>query len=303
MSEGELAKQRLGEYFSASGKYSAWESGTLWVGETRKSLVSIPGLLCVQADEGKIRQVLKSSGRLAAVFGTDRSTGRQFDTFVVRDRNYGWDALQRQFRQQTRTALSRCGVRPVGWSELKTKAVPLHRDTFARRGMNAGVIGTESHWCRVCEVAETIPGLQAWGAFTAQEELTAYLTTWTHRGICHALNLFRSDLHQALRSTHALFFQTIRETFARGQIETFSAGRQTLPPMPSVDRFKEHAGFQREPQRVGVIVSSPLRYLIRSERFLSMLRGWRQRQLWGSRWLEYLEVLEVAACTRLSDLR
>jgi hypothetical protein len=256
-------------------------------------------MLRVQADAGQIRRVLKSSGRLAAVFGTDRSTGRQFDTFVIRDRNYGWDALQRQFRQQTQAALGRCGVRPIGWSELKTKAVPLHRDSFARRGGKPGVFGNASDWSQVCEVADTIPGLEAWGAFTAREELTAYVTTWTDKGVCHALNLFRSDLYQNLRSTHALFFQMVRENFATKHIEVFSMGRQTLPPMPSVDRFKEHAGFEREPQNVGVIVASPLKYLVRSDLFLSVLREWKQRRLLGSQWLEYLEVLEVASRTSI----
>ena len=90
-------------------------------------------------------------------------------------------------------------------------------------------------------------GLEVSGCFTRDGELASYMVTWTHERVCHGLQLHWADAFKALHPTHALYFETARERMGRSGIDVFSLGRQTLPAMAPVDRFKEHAGFPDPP--------------------------------------------------------
>lgn len=157
----------------------------------------------------------------------------------------------------------------------------------------------ESRWSAFCESAGKVEGLEVSGCFTRDGELAAYMVTWTNGRVCHGLQLHWADAFKALHPSHALYFETARERMGRSGIDAFSVGRQTIPAMTAVDRFKEHAGFQREPSTVAVVLHPWVRWALVNPTSLAMLRAGRRS--WGGLGrLRHLEVLEAAARTCIS---
>lgn len=293
-----MSLSSLAGFYRATGRPVELLEGGLWVAETGLSVMAIPGVVGLRPRLQELNAMLRRMRRIAALFAVEPGTGVNVSRFVLRDRSYGLHSLQRQFRQQTRAALAVCEVRPVEWSEMVRKGLPAYRDSQLRRGATVGVDWDEARWTAYCEAAGSVEGLEVSGCFTRDGELASYMVTWTHERVCHGLQLHWADAFKALHPTHALYFETARERMGRSGIDVFSLGRQTLPAMAPVDRFKEHAGFQRESCAVAVVLHPWARWGLVNRASLAILRAGR-RSWGGVGRLRHLEVLEAAARTRL----
>ena len=293
-----MSLSSLAGFYRAAGRPVELLEGGLWVAETGLSVMAIPGVVGLRPRLEELNAMLRRMRRVAALFAVEPGTGVNVSRFVLRDRSYGLHSLQRQFRQQTRAALGVCEVRPVQWSEMARKGLPAYRDSQLRHGAALGVGSDHSRWTAYCEAASSVDGLEVSGCVTRDGELASYMVTWTHERVCHALQLHWADAFKALHPTHVLYFETARERMGRSGIDVFSLGRQTLPAMTAVDRFKEHAGFQREPCTVAVVLHPWLRWLLVNPGSLGILRAGR-RSWGGVGRLRHLEVLEAAVRTRL----
>ena len=294
-----MSLSSLAGFYRALGRKAELLEGGLWVAETALSVMAIPGAVVLRPRLQDLNSLLCRMRRVAAVFPVEPGTGVAVSTFVLRDRSYGLHSLQRQFRQQTRAALDVCQVRPVGWSELARKGRQAFCDSQLRHGAAVGVGSDEGRWAAYCEAAGSVEGLDVSGCFTRDGELAAYMVTWTHGRVCHGLQLHWVDAFKRLHPNHALYFETARERIGRSGIDAFSVGRQTLPAMSAVDRFKEHAGFQREPSTVAVVLNPWVRWALVNPASLAILRAGRRS--WGGLGrLRHLEVLEAAVRTRIS---
>lgn len=287
----------LRDFYRAQGRYAECVDNTLWVGETSLSLMAVPGVLPVEKDTTEIACMLKSSGRIAAVFSPVQSTGVNVSAFVIRDRNYGWHSLQPQFRQQARAALRAGEVRRIEWRELVRPGVAPYVESLQRRGQSISWERGSYRWSAICESAAMVSGLEAWGMVTVTGELAAVMLVWSNGTMSHGLQMYRTEVHKSLRPTHALYFEVARQQMLRPEIEAFSVGRQAIPAMSGVDRFKAHAGFQRETCPVAVVLRPELGWLLGHPKFVHLLRRWQSRSWPGTRLLRNLEVLEVAAKT------
>jgi len=290
----------LRDFYRAQGRYAEYVDRTLWVGETRLSLMAVPGIVPVSNHATEVARILKSSGRVAAVFTPAHPTGASVSRFVIRDRAYDWHSLQPQFRQQTKAALRAGEVRRMEWQEAARLGVAAYTDSIQRRGQSTSPEPAVSRWNAICESAAVVPGLEAWGMLTAKGELAAIMLVWTNGTISHGLQIYRSETHKSLRPTHALYFIVSRHQMLRPEIEEFSVGRQSIPAMPGVDRFKRHAGFKSEPTPVAVVLRPELGWLLAHPNVVQLFRRWQSRSLPGARLLKNLDVLEVAAVTRVN---
>lgn len=294
-----MSLSSLAGFYRALGRKVELLEGGLWVAETALSVMGVPGAIALRPRLKEVESLLLRMRRIAAVFSVEPGTGVEMGAFVLRDRSYGLHSLQRQFRQQTRAALGVCEVRPVEWSELARKGLPAYRDSQLRRGAAPGVGSDEGRWAAFCEAAGKVEGMEVSGCFTRDGDLASYMVTWTHGRVCHGLQLHWADAFKELRPNHALYFETARERMGRSGIDAFSVGRQTIPAMAAVDRFKEHAGFQREPSTVAVVLHPWARWALVNPATLAILRAGR-RSWGGLGHLRHLEVLEAAARTRIS---
>lgn len=289
----------LAGFYRALGRKVELLEGGLWVAETSLSVMAVPGAVALSPRLKELNSLLRRMRRVAAVFSVEPGTGVEVSTFVLRDRSFGLHSLQRQFRQQTRAALEVCQVRPVEWAELSRKGRQAFCDSQLRRGATAAVGSDPGRWAAFCKASSRVEGLEVSGCFTRDADLAAYMVTWTHGRVCHGLQLHWADAFKSLHPNHALYFETARERMGRSDIDAFSVGRQTIPAMSAVDRFKEHAGFQRESSTVAVVLHPWARWALVNPVSLGMLRAGR-RSWGGIGRLRHLEVLEAAARTCIS---
>lgn len=293
-----MGLEDLQHFYHRIGQSAVISEGGLWLNETRLSLMTIPGVLPLRPSRMEVQRLLRQSGKMAAVFGCGFETGRVVDSFWVRDRDYGLHSLQRQFRQQVKAAQQVCICRPVDWGEMAALALPVNRETFRRRGRGRTSMTEPDLWLKYCHAAAALPGYEVMGCFV-QGELAAYMVTWVHEGVCFGLHMFWSDAYRAAHPTHALYYETVRERMVRPGIEAMTVGRQSIPAMTSVDRFKGHAGFVREPCRVGIVLHPAWSWLLANPLCVRGLRALRLRAEPHRPGLKNLEVFEVASETRL----
>jgi len=291
--------EHLQAFYQRTGQSSSQMAGGVWLVETRLSVFSTPGSIPLRPTKSEIVNLLQRTGRIAAIFGSGFETGKEVNSFVVRDRSYGMQSLQRQFRQQVKIALQHCHCRPVEWHEMARLALPVNQSTMARRGVHAPRYTDPMRWAAYCEAASLLPGCEAIGCFVGGE-LAAYMITWLHAGVCYGLYMLWTESLRAAHPTHALYYETVRDRMSRPEVEAMCVGRQTVPAMTSVDRFKRHAGFMPEPCHVGVILRPGVSSIMTHPWSVRALRSIRQRA--GHRWpkLHHAEVFEVAAETHLS---
>lgn len=287
----------LARFFQATGRPAEMKGGALWVAETRLSLMAVPGTRAIRPTLPEVHSVLRRTGRIAALYAAAAPTGVEVDQFVLRDRNYSLESLQRQFRQQTRAALRECRVRPMNWAELGHLGLAANRDNLARQGRSNLLLTTPGRWAEVCDVAATVPGLEVMGCFTHAGDLAAYMITWTHERWCFGLQHCWVNAHRALHPNHALYVVTATERMQRGDIDVFTVGRQTIPRMDRVDTFKDHAGFQRERRPLGVVLHPWWRPFLLNPMVVRLLGGCRRLER-APVTLRNVEVLEAAFAMR-----
>jgi hypothetical protein len=153
------------DLFEAQGHKTYFAMGVLWIDAGRLSLISLPSTTPVAATREEVAELLRKSRRLMAIFPTSLTTGIPSGTFWVRDRDYGPQSLQRQFRQHVQRAAKLCSVRPLELDTLCSKARNCTIDSLQRRGPTLNPIVRESGWKRFCEVSARVSGLEAWVVF------------------------------------------------------------------------------------------------------------------------------------------
>ena len=289
----------LAEVFRGFGHQVWSRCGTLWIDAGRFSLVTIPCNEPVTACKAEIQQLLQDSGRLIAVFATPTQTGVPSSHFWVRDRAYSLASLQRQFRQHIKHYGHLCHVRTVPWEEIQQSGLKVNQDTMNRRGLNMSLCTTAEGWSKICANAALVPGLEATGCFL-DDQLTGFLVSWTHNGVCNGLILHRDSQYQSLGAANILAYQFTHEMINRPDVQSVTMGRGWFPPEETIDRFKRHAGYVEEPLQLAVVLHPRWEKVLGSSfilRILKSLDGLSGRRFNIS---SDVQVLEAAAVTRLS---
>ncbi|MFN6107649.1 MAG: hypothetical protein ACK5EA_24780, partial [Planctomycetaceae bacterium] len=102
----------LTDFYQALGHQTQSALGGWWIDVGQLSLTCVPCSTVINASRQDLDELLSRSRRLAAVFPTSEPTGIEGGTLWVRDRAYGPQSLQRQFRQHVRRGEKLCTVRP-----------------------------------------------------------------------------------------------------------------------------------------------------------------------------------------------
>lgn len=246
----ELAALR--SFYEAWGHQAITMGGTVWFDGGTFSLMSVPSILLPDVSEHAVRDALVQTRRLAAVFQSVEPEGTSVPLFVLRDKTYGSNHLQRQFRQHVRTASLHLHSRECSWQEWQTAAVDCDRETLARRGKGEAVghpLLTPQGRERIVAAASAVPHLGLHACFFG-EHIVAYLVHITFGSTCEGLMAHRRHApHEspARHASHLLFHSFARTAMARDVVHAVCVGRQSVPANPNLARFKLHAGFTAEP--------------------------------------------------------
>lgn len=288
----------LSDFYHALGHQTLTAFGVLWIDVGQFSLTCVPCSTIIDVSQQELDELLWRSRRLAAVFPTSEPTGIDGGTLWVRDRAYGPQSLQRQFRQHVRRGEKLCVVRPIDWQTLRMQGLECNIDTMRRRGNSRSPIQTQAGWDRVCDAGTRVEGLEAFGCFKG-DRLIAFLIAWNRDSQCAGLVMHRSAAAEESRGSHLLFHEFTKSIMQRDTMTGVSLGRVMLPPQHSLEQFKQHAGFQVEPVRIAAVLHPLVRPVLTS----SLTRGlMRQLRRWAgprSSFLDNVAVLDAAAVTQL----
>lgn len=262
----------LGNFFRALGHTVHERDGACWVEVGRLSLMAVPGTQAPAVSMGAVDRVLRDTGRLAATFVSADARGVPAVAWWVRDPNYGLGSLQRQFRQNLRRGQDAVVVRGLTWDEFRQSGFTVHRESIAARTGPAPPTSRADGWSRLCDLFATDERFDAIGCFV-HGNLAGYIVSLTTDGRCEGLMADCAPRFEAARPAHWLYHRFAAEMIRRPGISGVTVGRQGIPPRPSLDAFKRHAGYSPEPIRVAAVLHprwrgglelAPVRGLLRS---------------------------------------
>lgn len=262
-------------------------------------MMSIPTSLVPVVGSGDVRRILLRSGKWAAVYRTNHNEGTTVPVFVLRNKNYGPECLQRQFRQKVTAARSRMDVRECSWEEWRDQGVRCDRETLRRRGVQTRrhPMLRQSNRERIAAAARAVPKLRIHACFYRQD-IAAYVAHICIGNVCEGLMAHRVDTRHddtERGAAHLLFFEFARDMIQRSDIGEICIGRQSIPANETLARFKFDAGFEAGPCHLGIRLHPAAAVLLENRVSAAVLQTVRRRLAGQVPIFKNLEVLERAS--------
>lgn len=287
----------LGNFFRVLGHAVHEQAGVCWVEVGRLSLMAVPATRALSVPFATVDHVLRVTGRVAATFVSADACGVPAVAWWVRDSNYGLGSVQRQFRQNLRRGQDAVSVRALDWDEFRHAGFTVHRESIAARRGPPPPTACPDGWNRLCDLVANDERFDAMGCFV-HGRLAGYIVSLTSGGHCEGLLADCAPRFEAARPAHWLYHRFAAEMIRRPGTTGVTVGRQGIPPRPSLDAFKRHAGYTPEPIRVAAVLHPRWRAGLELAPVRGGLRGaWR---LLGSRagLLANVTLLDAAVATR-----
>ena len=192
-------------FYQSWGHQAVIAGGTVWFDGGSFSSISIPTAISPVIEDRQVRSLLNQTRKLAAIYRTHQPDGIPVALDTMRDKSYALGHLQRQFRQQVRSASTRLEVRECTWEEWKTAARRCDHETLSRRTPRLRgdhPLLTASRREQVVTAARAVPSLRL-HACLWDEEIVAYLVHVTLGTICEGLMSHRCDDSHNSAARHA----------------------------------------------------------------------------------------------------
>jgi len=230
----------------------------------------------------------------------DRGVGVPGGLWAQRDRSYGVQSVQRQFRQQIEQARSTQAVREIDFDDLCRLGLECNRETLRRQHREDLYFSSDRRWRQLCDAGRRSPGAGVFATFAARE-LTAYMVYFIVGDTCYGLFSKSRDQARKTGANHLLYFTYTQTMLGRPGITGVTVGLQTMPPLATVDRFKRHAGYVLEPHHTAVFLRPWFRELLQSRLAAAALRV-SACLLGPSEGISRVQAVREATRVRMSDL-
>lgn len=292
--------ERLAELLNRRGRRVVEADGVWWanVDIDSRYFVSLPDQMCVNTSRENVHALLRRAGGLLARYPTRQQAGLPCGAYVVQDRAYTLQKLQKRTRNFVRRGLESCQVRRVERSELLTQGLEVNLDTMARHGRMRPEFGDPKTWARTVEAVYVTKGAECWGAFVG-DRLASYVMSCRDSNWEHLLiQMSRTGLLKSFPN-HAIDYFLIERAMAIPGIHGVCLGSLPLCPGEGLHNYKMRMGYEVMPQEAAVVVHPLLSPLATSRMAGPLARqAGRWSQLAGLS--ERLEIL--AAGARMSSL-
>lgn len=265
-------------FLTAMGHCVRQSGGVYWFDAHPHIYMSFPFDREVDPVEVDWHAVLGNDG-WAARFPCATSIGRPSYRIIADQDNYGLKSLSGKARNQTRRGLEQCEVRPVRFEELRTKGIPLNRETLHRQGRKISA-DFEDYWRRYYENAALADGAEAWGAFV-KGELAAYLIAFRMEEVAHVLILRSSSRFLKQYPNNALIFSYLVHALNHSGLREVSFGLESIQEgMDTLDHFKLGMGFRKQSIGQRIVLRPALGNILQGQ-ILKIARG-MLREGWGN---------------------
>ena len=297
---GAPAGERLAELLERRGRRVYQAGGGWWanVDIGSRYLVSLPDQVCVDVHRDEVDALLRRASAVLARYPSQRRAGLPCGAYVIQDRAYALQKLQKRSRNFVRRGLESCEIRPVDRPELLKQGLELNLDTMARHGRMRPEFGDPKTWARTVEAVYETKGSECWGAFVGGK-LGSYVMSCRDANWEHLLiQMSRTELLKSYPN-HAIDYLLIERAMANPEIHGVCLGSLPLRQGEGLHNYKVRMGYEVMPQDAVVVVHPLLAPLVTSRVAGPLVRqAGRWNQLAGLS--ERLEIL--AAGARMSAL-
>ena len=296
----EQAGERLAELLERRGR-RVYQSGGYWwanVDIDSRYFVSLPDQICLDIRREDVDSLLRRAGGLLARYPSQQRAGLPCGAYVVQDRAYTLQKLQKRTRNFVRRGLESCQIRQVERPELLSQGLELNLDTMARHGRMRPEFGDPKTWARTVEAVYETRGSECWGAFVG-DQLASYVMSCRDANWEHLLiQMSRTELLKSYPN-HAIDYLLIERAMANPEIHGVCLGSLPLRQGEGLHNYKVRMGYEVMPQDA-VVAVHPLLSPLATSRVAGPLA--RQAGRWNqlSGLSERLEIL--AAGARMSSL-
>jgi len=159
-----MTEAQFAEFFLRQGQKVIETKACFWYSHRPFLYMSLPYYRAVSPSQAELGRVLLGGPAAALRFPAAGQTQRQLGMLVCSDKNYDFHLLHPKSRAATRQGLKNCKVERFDFTYLARNGHRLNEETFRRQGRDLLSI-TAAQWQRLCQVANEIPGFEAWGAF------------------------------------------------------------------------------------------------------------------------------------------
>jgi hypothetical protein len=292
--------ERLAELLERRGRKVCESAGVWWanVDIDSRYYTSLPDQVCIDVTRDQVGDLLKRVGGLVARFPSVEQAGLPCGAYVVQDREYSLQKLQKRTRNFVRRRLESCTVRPVERHELLVQGFELNLDTMGRHGRMRPEFGDPATWARTVEAVYSTRGSECWGAFV-EDRLASYVMSCRDAGWEHLLiQMSRTELLKSYPN-HAIDYFLIDRAMRMPEVAGVCLGSLPLRPGEGLHNYKVRMGYEVTPQDA-VLAVHPLLKPLATHRMAGPLA--RQASRWSqlSGLAERLEIL--AAGARMSAL-
>lgn len=292
--------EALNGFYEACGYKTESAGGAVWFSAGAFSMMSTPSVVIPNLEAQAVRQILSRTGKWAAVYRSEEPGELTVPLYTIRDKNYDLAHLQRQFRQQVRSASLTLQARECSWEEWQHEGLRCDFETLRRRG-NASPksfeLLTPEGRERIASKAVLVPSLKIHACFE-KKGMVAYLVHLEIGDVSEGLLAHRCDASHESPSrfaSHLLYFTFAKAALAMPDITAVSVGRQSVPANEPLARFKRHAGFDVEPCHLRVRLHPLLAPILENQLAATLFRKIRVALSKKIPALTNLEVLELAA--------
>ncbi len=277
------------------------QSGGYWwanVDIDSRYFVSLPDQICVDIQREDVDSLLRRASGLLARYPSQQPAGLPCGAYVVQDRAYKLQKLQKRIRNFVRRGLESCQIRQLERSELLTQGLELNLDTMARHGRSRPEFGDPRTWARTVEAVYETKGSECWGAFVG-DQLASYVMSCRDANWEHLLiQMSRAELLKSYPN-HAIDYFLIERAMANPEIQGVCLGSLPLRYGEGLHNYKVRMGYEVMPQSA-ILAVHPLLSPLATSRMVGPLvrQAGRWNRLAGLS--ERLEIL--AAGVRISSL-
>lgn len=298
---GERPGERLAELLERRGRKVVDWHGVWWANVDLESryFTSIPDQVSVALDREPVQALLRKVGGAVARYPSCTQAGLPCGAYVVQDRSYTLQKLQKRTRNFVRRGLESCQIRPVERQELLVQGLELNLDTMARHGRMRPEFGDPRTWANTVAAVYDTRDSECWGAFVG-DQMASYVMSCRDVGWEHLLiQMSRTSLLKSYPN-HAIDYFLIERAMSMPEVEGVCLGSLPLRQGEGLHNYKIRMGYEVMPQAAAVVVH-PLLSPIATSAVAGPLV--RQAGRWGqlSGLAERLEIL--AAGARVSALR
>lgn len=275
-----MNEAQLAHFLRLNGRQVEETASGLWEGVGYGFVRRLPPYEVKPPSEDEVQRLFKRSAPVGLYYTlVPEAQGRPGGIYFVRDPDYGIPHLAEKERRKTRRGLEHCRIREMSFSELSRLGMALNRDTLVRQGRDDRMLSDAKCWTRFCEAGAQVEGIQAWGAFVA-DELATYTVLFRVGDVVNMLHTMSSTKLMKYYSSPALTFAVTQTMIRTPGVRAVCSGPEGLSGSAGLDEYKQRMGYVKEPVSFAVRLRPAVRHVLLSRpsrRVIDVLGCWSSR--------------------------